>query len=73
MPFARFAHLHAQIDDAGGKAFAAPVDHPRAFGRGLVPGKDSARVNRQAARRVGAGLGVDQADIGEMQGHVMAF
>ncbi len=68
MPLARFADLDAPVDDARGKALAPAVDHRGALGGGAVAGKDHAVRHGQAARRIGPGLGVDDAGVADMPG-----
>lgn len=69
---AGLAHLHAEIDDAGGEALAAAVDHLGA-GRCLERAHrgDEAALDQQVALGLGSGLGVDQAGVGEKEAHAI--
>jgi hypothetical protein len=37
VPLTRFADLHADIDDAGGKIFPRAIDHRPGFAAKLIP------------------------------------
>ena len=69
VPLARLADLHAQIDNAGGKALTAAVNHLGRLWRSTVARRDQTVRNGQAACRIGQGFGVDQAGICEVQNH----
>ena len=69
MPLPRLAHLDAPIDNAGGKTHAAAVDLPARMGGRPVQRSDQAVMHGQRADSIGAGFGVDQAGIGQVQVH----
>ena len=73
MPLARFAHLHAPIDDARRKAAAPAIDDLGAFGRFGVAGDNHPVLNGQGAVDLNPGFGINQAGIGKMQDHAASF
>ncbi len=68
---ARLADLDADVDDAGGEAFAVAVE---AGARAFEDLRDAAVVaDNEAAVEDAVALGVDQAGVGEGSGHLRSF
>ena len=71
-PFAGFADLDTDIDDAGGKAFAVAVDDIDALirlYRAVFGCGDHSVFDTEPAQSVGLRLWVDQAGVGEKRRH----